>query len=196
MFKVKLKKNTLHDYKNKDINLLPQEIINKKKHNLHLATAILLSSAIVFSSVGYYYYLFFQVKKISNENEIKITQISELLEKEEQQKLLSLLQERIEIKNQQLMDIERSNISIPFLTSVIENSLPADISFLNLAITTEGEISINGVSSSELSIAELIHNLKETKYFEQVFVGNITYSSGSENRKIYSFNLICQSRGN
>ncbi len=144
MLKPKLKKITLKDYNNKDINLLPQDIILKKKKKYRMSLTILTVILAIGLMSGYYFYLLYQIKITNNENQIKANHIEELLQKEKQQELLEVLQQKIDIKSQHLMDIEKSSSSMPLIVSILENNLPEDIHFLNLSIGVGGEISNNG----------------------------------------------------
>ncbi|MPM87213.1 hypothetical protein SDC9_134307 [bioreactor metagenome] len=75
----------------------------------------------------------------------------------------------------------------------ISNSIPKEVSFKNMSL--DGSIlSIQGISSSRVAVAELEHNLKALSYFEEVHIGNINLVS-NEGAEQYSFSIKCTLKG-
>lgn len=182
------------EYKNKDINLLPPEYFNNKKKVYRGIYLAFLTTILVIAIGLFFYNLNKQTVDLQREI-INLDKEIEMLSKDKMnQEVLSNLEQRINYKEELLKEIEKSNISIIVTLSIIENNLPKDISFINLNTNSDGNLTINGIATSDISIAEFIHNLKQEELFNNVFVGNITKSSFN-NRDTYSFNMICQYRG-
>jgi len=182
------------EYKNNDINLLPPEYFNNKKKVYRGIYSAFLTTILVLAIGLFFYNLNKETVDLQREI-INLDKEIEMLSKDKMnQEVLSNLEQRINYKGELLKEIEKSNISIIVTLSIIENNLPKDISFINLNTNSDGNLTINGIATSDISIAEFIHNLKQEELFNNVFVGNITKSSFN-NRDTYSFNMICQYRG-
>ncbi|WP_017415973.1 PilN domain-containing protein [Clostridium tunisiense] len=75
----------------------------------------------------------------------------------------------------------------------ISNSIPKEVSFKNMSL--DGSVlSIQGISSSRVAVAELGHNLKVLSYFGEVHIGNINLVS-NEGAEQYSFSIKCTLKG-
>ncbi len=181
----------LKDYSRKDINLLPKEYFNKKKLRYKALTISLTFILILSSASGYYYYLLNKIEKVNQEKIRVESRIKDLTRTRNEQDIFLALENRVDAKLKLLKSIEENNASLVIITSIVEKNLPKDITFLNMNSNSDGNITISGVSGSNASIAQFIHNLKETNFFGDVFVSNITKNNIS-GMNHYSFSLVCK----
>ncbi len=71
----------------------------------------------------------------------------------------------------------------------ITDRVPEEMFFQNINIS-QGSIQITGIAKNNASIAEFEHNLRELTYFENIFVSNISTSTGG-----YVFTISFQIKG-
>lgn len=170
------------DYSSKKINLLPDNYY-KLKRRKRFVTLLLVGFCI---SLAYFSFYLYQVKMITKWYEEQVyametvdgysgldEQISNYTEEKNSQDLIFELKKRIDKKSELLKDIEVTNKSIIYILETIENELPNGVKFQSLSVNSDEQISINCEANSNKEIAELIHNLKNTNYFDKVFVGGI-----------------------
>lgn len=170
------------DYSSKKINLLPDNYY-KLKRRKRFITLLLVGFCI---SLAYFSFYLYQVKMITKWYEEQVyamesvdgysgldEQISNYTEEKNSQDLIFELKKRIDKKSELLKDIEVTNKSIIYILETIENELPNGVKFQSLSVNSDEQISINCEANSNKEIAELIHNLKNTNYFDKVFVGGI-----------------------
>ena len=119
-----------------------------------------------------------------NDSEIQ----SQLKDAEDINKQISILKEY----NSALDDVavsvkQRDNVSDTLLNS-ISSTVPSEVSFKKIDIT-ENTVSIKGVSTNRIAVAELKHNLSELPNIKDVYVNSIDNSNSVENE--YSFDIKC-----
>ena len=83
-----------------------------------------------------------------------------------------------------LSSLETREVVTSNLLDKLSSSLPSEVTFNNITINNN-EISIQAVSTTRESIAEVQHNLRELKNIQDVYISGI---SGEE---IYNFNIKC-----
>lgn len=196
------------DYSSKKINMLPQDYYKSKRKRLIILFVILLFCM----STAYFSYYLYQVKTYTSWYDKQVysiesmdgfsglnEQISKFSEERNSQNLIFDLKKRIDSKSKLLVDIEKSNKSILYTLSTIEDELPGGITFASLQVDSDNSININGFATNNKDIAVLIHNLKETNYFSSVFVDNISYNERINTEEItdvsYAFSISCEFGG-
>lgn len=196
------------DYSSKKINLLPQDYYKLKRKRLTASLIILMFCM----STAYFSYYLYQVKTYTQWYDKQVysvesmhgfsglnEQISKFNEERNSQNLIFDLKKRIDSKSKLLVNIEKSNKSILYTLSTIEDELPNGITFASLQVDSESSININGFATNNKEIAVLIHNLKATNYFDSVFVDNISYSERLNLNDVaevtYAFSISCEFGG-
>ncbi|AHM56930.1 hypothetical protein EAL2_c16350 [Peptoclostridium acidaminophilum DSM 3953] len=175
--------------KSKQINLLPEEIIKKRKAGKKYVAAGVAAIVLIGFLSGIYIGISREIDRLSKLNKQMERDSGTLELASEHQAFLDSVEKRVEEKRQILERIEEENESFTSMFSSLEKKLPADIGFINVTSSSGGEIVIKGTAGSEVSVAELVHNLKDDGYFEKVFVSSIERDS-SENSGC-SFTLTC-----
>jgi len=190
---------TLKDYKNKRINLLPIEIKQQKKQGLILVLlGVAIASVALLSATQY----------IQTRNKIKMVEslileeqmiIEQLNKKESYYELLSSHVSRIETKDRVLRRLDWFNHSPTKVFKLLENSTPKDVVYMTVQFNSTNQVTINGKSSSEESIAEFLYNLKKVtvdkkQFYTNVFVSNIN-KTGEDPNVEYQFSIKCDFGG-
>ncbi len=178
------------DYLKKAINLIPDDLNNRKKKNTRRLLYSLVAILLIGSIAGYYVYLNNELNnKLEEKAEIEKI-IMELTATENDQGLILYLNSRIEAKSKAIMEFELISPKVVPILNSLENNMPAKLSFTSLSKTETG-LAIEGQAASQEVIAELLHNLKNEELFEYVVVETISKNS-LENASDYYFTMQCQ----
>jgi len=183
------KPENLKKLKEKQINLLPEEIIRKRKEGKTYAASGIAAIVIVGFLCGTYIGIGREIGRLEMLNSKMENESGTLEMASEHQAFLDSVENRVEKKLQILRSIEEDNESFTAMFLSLEENLPTDIGFINVTGSSDGEIVINGTAGSEISVAELVHNLKEDGLFDKIFVSSID-KSANENSGC-SFTLTC-----
>lgn len=174
----------------KDLNFF--EIFNKKKTKRSNSDIIIYFSALILLICIFTYYIY-NILKINNlTKEVGIFQeqleikksdirINQILEKEEE---LKLLQEQYEKINKMDIFLESNNIINEKLVPEISSRVPED-TFLSSIIINSNLISIEGIAKDKKSISDFQYRLSEIELFENVFVPSINQEGNHYNFNIY-----------
>ncbi|KDR93817.1 Fimbrial assembly protein (PilN) [Peptoclostridium litorale DSM 5388] len=192
--KLNLNKNEnseIEKLKRKNINLLPAEYIKSQNRKRNVALSITASIVLVGFLAGAYVWIDKEIENTILENEKLSKNISELEEIKSQQDFLENIDEKIYEKKLVLEFIEKSNISATAFFKILEKNLPKDIGFIDITGDENEDVVINGSAQSEVSVAELLYNLKSEKMFKEVFVSNISTQS-EEGSSGYTFSITCK----
>ncbi|MZQ76387.1 MAG: hypothetical protein GT589_09595 [Peptoclostridium sp.] len=183
------KPHNIKKLKSKQINLLPEEILRRRKSGKNYVAAGIAAIIILGFASGVYIGIGREISRLDKLNADMEESSGTLELASEHQAFLDSVEKRVEEKRKILQRIEEENESFTSMFSSLEENLPTDIGFINVTSSSEGEIVIKGTAGSEVSVAEFVHNLKDDGYFEKVFVSSIERDS-SENSGC-SFTLTC-----
>lgn len=178
----------------KDLNFFgPYQGQKKEKINTQMyiygaiaIVGVLIVSTLIFNNVKIYI-LDKSIKDYTLKLEAKEIQAN-LKEAEDINNEISLLKEY----DSALVDIstsvkDRDIVSYELLNN-ISSTLPSEVSFKTLDIK-ENNISIQGVATNRISVAELKHNLSQLPNMQDVYVNSINSKSAVEGE--YSFDIKC-----
>ncbi|SRR6056297_509500 len=189
-FKFEKRMPSKREYFKKEINLLPEDLENRKKKYTRNFLYFLAFAIFIGSMVGSYIYLDIATKDRIEEKAQIENSIMELTKKEKDQGLVLLLNSRVEAKSDAIMEFELLSPKIIPVLNTLENNMPARLSFTSLSKSETG-LMIEGEAASQEAIAELLHNLKDEDLFEYVVVETVSKDS-LENGSDYSFTMQCQ----
>ncbi|GEM_PF-1648933 len=194
IFGVSKKMPSIRDYLEKQMNLLPEDIVSSKKKNLKIILYALVITLFVFGAYGYNFWLDGVIVKKLEEKSLIETQINKITEDENEQQTIHIIKSRIEAKSDAVMRFELiSPKVIPVLNS-LENNMPKKV-FLNSISKNGSELSLSGSADSQKSVAEYLHNLKEEDLFSYVAVESISENYENEdNKRIVYFSMSCKFR--
>ncbi len=170
---------------NKDINLLPNEIIkireNKKKFR-NILTKSVLSILIISIIISALYFNIQRLNLKKEELQKAIAQYTGIFENENspvegQNKALQLQNVLSKIQEQ-----EKDNLSF---FSLLEKAIPKNI-IINSITMLEGEITINGIGPDEEAIANFIYNINKSDIIKLVHLTSILDNGTSK-----TFTLRC-----
>lgn len=155
-----------------------------------LAVVFFLFALVVWSVFGYV-----EIRNLENEIASAENSISYLQEENDFNRIDRLEEEvnRLQSELNALKEIEstlqKRSIITPHLIDLIARSTTEGMAFdaLNIA---EDQIQIQGNSTHPTSIAQMEHNIRNSNYFEDVFVPHITETNG-----LYSFSISFQLKG-
>jgi len=192
MSKLRFAKRTpsKREYLKKEINLLPEDLGQRKKKYTRNFIYFLALAIFIGSMAGGYIYLDLTMKeKVAEKTKLE-NSIMALTEKENDQGLILYLNSRVEAKSKAIMEFELISPKIIPVLNSLENNMPAKLSFTSLGKDETG-LMIEGEASSQEVIAELLHNLKNEDLFESVVVETISTNSLENNQGFY-FTMQCQ----
>ena len=196
------------DYFSKEINLIPEGYIKKSKERKYVIFLIILFVSIsvfimsfinqISNMTKWYNHEIYSTMSSNNYSGL-IEKINNLNTERESQNFLFALKKRIDAKADLVNEIEKTNKSIVYVIDIVEKEIPKGIKFKNMSVNSVSDISISCSAESNEQIAEFIHNLKGTNYFENVFVDSITKNiftdENNKEKEEYSFNIICSYGG-
>ncbi|MCY6484582.1 PilN domain-containing protein [Clostridium aestuarii] len=187
----------------RDYNFFEPFLKERKNTGLKLIYGGIVASLIVGIMAVTYLYQIFEIRGLENDikvqkqtiNSPKLKEIA--IKRNKTQKKLDILKKYSnQVENTNKITIEEDNINTLLIKS-ISNKLPTEISFQSMIIK-DNNISIQGTSQNRTAIAELIHNLKSTDEFNEVYVGGISNLEKEENeikQQGYSFNITFELKG-
>lgn len=191
----------MKDYRNKEINLLPDDFHKVNKKRVFLAFLISLCVIIVCLFSFYEYTLFHDTNNMEDEISAMKTAISSNSQKIENQSIIINLGNRIEMKEILLNFIFSTNRSIIDILDTFEASMNGEIYLASLSANSTDTFTISASATSTEAISYLINKLKllrtveDTRYFESVFVNGITRSEDESGNVLYLFQLNCKFGG-
>lgn len=167
----------------------------KNKKTYIAATLILVATIVVETFVYNSFYIFTlrsDIKDLKNTYEAADNQ-QQLAKAEGLIKTYNTLNDyNKELENIFSGVLDRKVVSSQVLFDV-SNSIPKEISFKSMSL--DGSVlSIQGISSSRVAVAELGYNLKNLSYFSEVHIGNINLVS-KDGEEQYSFSIKCTLKG-
>ncbi|WP_161624478.1 PilN domain-containing protein [Clostridium sp. BL8] len=170
--------------------------MKEKIKKTYIATTLILVAAIVVGTFVYNSFYIFtlrsDIKDLKNTYEAADNQ-QQLAKAEGLIKTYNTLNDyNKELENIFSGVLDRKVVSSQVLFDV-SNSIPKEISFKSMSL--DGSVlSIQGISSSRVAVAELGHNLKNLSYFSEVHMGNINLVS-KDSQEQYSFSIKCTLKG-
>ncbi|HHV60710.1 MAG TPA: PilN domain-containing protein [Clostridiaceae bacterium] len=185
----------------KDINLLPkyylQERQNKaKRYKITLIAVIGLT--LLFASIAYPLLVKYSLALRSETILTQIKASSNYIEVQNQFNLIKeLYQQRMETGNK----LRKNGIEFLLVMDKLEKAMPENMTIVSMS-STQGEnssirISLNGIASSQESVATFIRNLRTDGYFDDVVLHSLLKSgeeiigsqTGSPSDVKYGFNM-------
>lgn len=196
----KREKGITKELLDKRINLLPDSIITRRKQRKQFSQIVFVLILII---VGISYYMMDYMERtdyLRAESDATLNRISILREQQAKQAIIAGLEEQIAYKQDLLHDVYESNESVSLILGIIEISIPKEIKFNSVSVTSEAEIVITGSGKNYEQVADFVHMLKETQAFDEVFLQTINktvfrYSLGGKAITTYDFSLICKIGG-
>jgi Tfp pilus assembly protein PilN len=186
------------ELKNKKINLLPDSVKNRRVSVKAKSSLGIFLFFILIAAAAAIAYLNVQIVKMGDEIEYISDKIESNSYELESQAILTLINGNIELKNSLLDEISQNNKSVTLITEILENNLPEGIKYVNLSFSSNGKISVSGVSNSNESIAKFISGVEQENFFDRVFVSFINKSEFQiQGRKHveYAFSIACDFGG-
>lgn len=168
----------------------------RKNEKVYITATLILVAVIVVGTFVYnsFYILTLKgdIKDLKNTYEAADNQ-QQLAKAEELIKTYNTLNDyNKELENIFSGVLDRKIVSSQVLFDV-SNSIPKEVSFKSMSL--DGSVlSIQGISSSRVAVAELEHNLKTLSYFGEVHIGNINLVS-KDSEEQYSFSIKCTLKG-
>jgi Tfp pilus assembly protein PilN len=180
------------DYLKKEINLLPEDISQRKKRKIRIFSYAFASILIISLMAGYNYRLDKTIEDMLGEKATIEAQIEGLTVTENEQLLIFALNSKIDEKANEIKAFELITPKAIPIINVLENTMPEGVSLSSLN-RTEAGVSIIGVTDSRQSVAEYLHNLKNEDMFDSVVVNSISadiLENGSS--KTFRFSIDCK----
>lgn len=173
----------------RDKNFFEPYVDKKNKSDENRRKLILIGGGIGIILFSYTFYnivrvpmLKREINRISNElNEKKLIEKKESVDNKKEL-LAELKQIETEIDYVSLELNEKDKLGV-YLVETITNSMPSDI-FLKSIDINEDLITLEGISRTKESIAQLESNLRQVIYFKDVFIPGISSDEG-----FYSFTI-------
>jgi Tfp pilus assembly protein PilN len=184
----------------KRINLLPDYIKKQRKNRKRFLYVVAVALLLVFG-VGYYTTtIVAEIEAMKAETEAASYRISLLKEQQDQQALISILEEKITYKEDLLHTLQDQNESVSLILSMLDLSLPKGVVYNSISATNESEITIDGVSETYEQVADYIYNLKSTNHFDDVFLigtnkATYVYSESNVAVTYYTYSISCEIGG-
>lgn len=196
---LKKEHNITKDLFEKRINLLPDIIITRRKQKKQ-ALQIVLLGIIIIAVVSYnMLQIVNYTDRLRIEADASLNRISILKEQQAQQAIISRLEEQIEFKKELVEGIISNNESVSLILGIIDVSLPKGVQFASVNATSEAEIVVIGIGESYEQVADFVHNLKETRAFDDVFLQTINKNIYEYNRTkletTFDFSIMCKIGG-
>jgi len=202
---VALKKehNITKDLFEKRINLLPDIIITRRRQKRQ-ALQIILLGILIIAVVSYYMLqIVTYTERLRVETDASLNRISILKEQQAQQAIIARLEEQIIYKKELVEGIVTNNESVSLILGIIDVSLPKGVRFASVNATSEAEIVVTGHGESYEQVADFVHNLKETRAFDEVFLQTVNKNIYRYNRNntvsksetTYDFSVLCKIGG-
>ncbi len=174
----------------KDLNFFSS--YSKKSNKKSFDKSIVLYGILILVIMGILIYglsNFIAIKKLSNdvatinlelEANLKNTKIKEILDKEQQIKVIKEDMAKLKALDKYVQDRDVVN---ELLLEDIRNNIPSLLFISSMSVNPDG-IRIEGKSKDKESIAQFEHNLRSMESFERVFISQVTDDNGH-----YSFYL-------
>jgi len=169
--------------------------ISVRKTSKNRSIVIVLGSIILAAFIfGFYGWTVLKTKSIQKDISSMETYlaskdtIKKLSEVRNMKEKLAIMNKYFDIAMEINTKIERFDIINTLLLKDISSSIPKDISFQTMSITSES-IYIRGKSDNRQSIAELEYNLKEISRFSSVHITSISQST--EDIDGFTFDIEC-----
>lgn len=198
---VKLSAVRYEDLLKKHINLIPEKTKREKQVESVRRFSAAIAVTVLAGSIGGTAFLSIRNTQIANDLSLLNSSISLQKNRIADQRLLDLLMQRINYKNDLIGYIKTTNYSAIAVLGTVEKHVSSDIQYLNVTFSSKESITITGSSGSPESVATLIHELKleqdpkesNKPFFKEVLVDTLTKEqadSGKETGK-YTFALNC-----
>lgn len=197
---LKREANITKDLFEKRINLLPDIIITRRKQKKQALLIVLVGLIIVMVVSYYMLQIVNYTDKLRAETDASLNRISILKEQQAQQALIARLEDQITFKKELVEGIIDQNESVSLILGIINVSLPKGVNFASVNATSEAEIVIVGAGESYEQVADFIHNLKETRAFDEVFLLTISkniykYNNSNKIETEYNYSITCKIGG-
>lgn len=196
----KNEQNMIKELLEKRINLLPDHI-QRQRRNKNRYTYVMIVVAILAVAIGVYTAaVVSEIKDLKAETEDASYRISLLKEQQDQQALISILEEKIAYKEDLLSALKAQNESIAMILGMVDLSLPQGVLYNSISANNEAEIVIAGASETYEQVADFIHNLKKTNHFDHVFLDSTNkviyeYSNTDTTITYYTYTITCSIGG-
>lgn len=159
----------------KDINLLPKELVVKRKQQEQKKTINLLAVAFFLVSLVLSFSVFLYSIFLSQ----SVKGVAAAVNKEEQKvRDLNLLEEdarRLEAKSSALFTILKSKKKYSYLLEVLANSAPAGVRVTSLVTAVTGEVQVSGLADSYVILSRFLLNILDPQ------IGGVIFSSADLN---------------
>ena len=146
----------------KDINLMPQDVVKKKRIKM-LIKSIIVGTVIVItislaSDVAIFAY------KITFDNKIKeqVANIEDRIGAQNDSTIQDVIREKINYKNNVYDNLKKYQFDVAKVLDQIEKTIPIDVAISSLTISTEGIVVVEGKADNENSVLDFFYTIKNS----------------------------------
>ncbi len=167
-------KTNMKQYAKKNVNLLPQRYLQRKRRRYYTLLGVLVVVVLVALAGLEYYDTLNEVNQITSETDAVNREIQIRNSELNRINFLYSLRDAVESKVKILKDIQNTHASVTSIFRYIEESLPEGIVYLSIEFETENGIAISGRTKTKEEIPDFLHKIREMDRFAKVGIGTIT----------------------
>ena len=156
----------------KDLNFLPQYLLieRKQKDSKNLSTILILS--FFFAIIVLVVIPVFQVIALQKTSDGLNNQIGNLQSDKNKKAELDETKNSNSTRENAKKVIEKNEDLHINAFNTIQKSMPLNVSSANVTVSAKGDAQVIGIAADRMAVADLIHNLRETHDFNDIFVAS------------------------